>query len=413
MELKTFVFYLLLCQYLVQRTTSKIAESEEEWSANGCCHNCPNLNDIVRNSGNQRYVPICQHGKSGTNSYFATLFDKENKIPVFSKYTLSTMDTNSNEQNTNEQSNRNFLFEVQLVGHTTFGNIGNFRDVQQKLGLQREETWQRIKNTLAIEEDYKSDKNYHQGHLRPYAGCQNREAELATNTFTNVVPQVGSFNQGAWKSIEFQTRILIKDSKCEDNIVVTGAVPSSDELNGSVNIPSFMWSYVLCTNRITVFLVPNIENKLIHMYNFVTSFSTTKNNLPEVLHAIRDLEGRVRNIQILSSKGVINKASKDQAITLVDIRITIDDFVKKMWSLSEEPTWQGRDLYLQLICKGATKVKRCAPAPATPRKNRKNKKKPKTECETHTRIGGENIKNQGESKPQPLGTLKSQKRSNC
>ena len=56
MELKTFVFYLLLCQYLVQRMTSKIAESEEEWSAKGCCQNCPNLTDIVRDSGNQRYV---------------------------------------------------------------------------------------------------------------------------------------------------------------------------------------------------------------------------------------------------------------------------------------------------------------------------------------------------------------------
>ena len=347
MGLKTLVSHLLLCLCLVQRTTGKIA-SKEEWNASGCCQNCPNLTNIVHNSGSQRYVQICQHGKSGTNSYFATLFDKENKIPVFSKYTLIEMDTNSNEQNTNKKGNRNFLFEVQLVGNTTFGNIGNFQVVQQKLDLQREETWRKIKNTLAIEGDYKSDKNYQQGHLRPYAGCQNREAELATNTFTNVVPQVGSFNTGVWKSIEIRTRKLIEASRCVDNVVVVGAVPSMDKLNGRVTIPSFLWSYVKCHNHTVVVLAPNIENDLIKRYKLVTIFFTTEEELSEVLRKIRDLENKVSRIKHLRGKSEVGNLGEDQKETLTDIQETITQFKDDLQDSAKQPTKEGESLFLKL-----------------------------------------------------------------
>ena len=86
MGLRKLILHLLLYQYVTQQIASKIVRNNGDWNADGCCEECPDLSDIVPASNNQRYVKICQHGESGNKSYFATLFDTTNRIPVFSKF---------------------------------------------------------------------------------------------------------------------------------------------------------------------------------------------------------------------------------------------------------------------------------------------------------------------------------------
>ena len=186
MRLKTLVFHLLLCQYLLQRTTSKIVNNDE-WIAPGCCQNCPNLNNVIRASDNQQYVKICQHGTAGHNSHFATLFDTVNRIPVFSKFTVYNNDLNIRRPD--------FMYEAQLVGETNVGNIGSFEIIRKLLNLKRGEVWGKIGRKQAIKSDY-TGTGFDKGHLRPHAGCQSIEATIATYTYTNVVPQLESFNRG-------------------------------------------------------------------------------------------------------------------------------------------------------------------------------------------------------------------------
>ena len=333
MGLITLIFHLLLCQCLVQHTTSKIVRGIKDWNARGCCENCPALSDLVPDSNNQRYVKICQHGKSGTVSYFATVVDTRNRIPVFSKFTVYS--------GKKETGQRSFMYEAQLVDETLFeGNIGDFTMIKKQLKLSNTAVWDRIKTKQATKFDY-IRSGYAKGHLRPHAGSENKEAEIATYTYTNAVPQEGTFNQGVWSSVEDQTRNFIEAARCSDNnhVVVVGAVPSSDQVNNRVTIPSFLWSYVKCADHIAVFLAPNIDNDLINKNKLLTVFFTSGKNLQGVLHKIRDL--------------------RDHGRTLNNIQSIITQFKNDTLNYAISPPIKGKPLLDNLKCEGIYYVKEC------------------------------------------------------
>ena len=170
------------------------------------------------------------------------------------------------------------------------------------------------------------------------------------------MPQVGSFNMGAWKSIEMRTRKFIEASRCVDNVVVVGAVPSMDKLNDRVTIPSFLWSYVKCVHDVAVVLAPNIANILIKQFKLVTVFFTSEEMLPGVLRKIRDLENRVSRIQHLAGKTKAGNLSNQNYI-----RATIRTLKYGFEGSATEPPPEGKRLLLQMGCAGTVKIKECNP----------------------------------------------------
>ena len=359
MGLRTLGFHLLLCQYLIQHTRNKIANNEE-WNAMRCCQNCPNLNSIVHAYNDMRYVKICQHGTAGRVSHFATLFDTVNRIPVFSKFKV---------HNTCRViGTKPFLFEVQLVGQTPFGNIGGVAEIKKQLNLTSEQAGEEIRTKHATDSDY-NRTGFDKGHLRPVAGCENTAAEIATYTYTNAVPQVFSFNRGVWKSVERETRNFIAESRCfGDNVVVVGAVPSSDKLNWRVNIPSFLWSYIECANDIVVFLAPNINNNHIKKYQLVTAFFTVKNNLAKVLLEIRDLDTVA--VGHLGGENLSGNQLK-QFTGILNILTQFQNYVQDKL-IAIQPTGEGDWMFKQLGCTGSTHLKTCTGV--------------KKSCDTGTRV---------------------------
>ena len=329
MGLKTLMFILLLFQYLVQDTTSKIVQNED-WHKPQCCENCPALNDIVHDSISERYVKICQLGESGTQSHFGTLFDTKNRIPVFSKFTVQS---GSNQR----ACQRKFLYEAQLVDEGHFdGNIAGKPEIARQLDLGNQEAWERIKTRQAIECDY-SQSGYVRGHLRPCAGS---EDSRATCTYTNVVPQVSDFNNGLWKSVEYRTRNFIKDAKCSDHHVIVGAVPGKARINDRVAIPSALWSYVRCDHHIVVFLAGNINKKLINKHRLLTVFFAKYDDVRNVLRAMRDLAG--------------------ESNRLCDIKHMMKRFGKDMRKYAKKPPMGLSEKVLKnLACKETSNVKSC------------------------------------------------------
>ena len=187
----------------------------------------------------------------------------------------------------------NFLFEAQLVDESEFeGNIANSVIIRRRLNLKTDEVRRRIKIKQAVKSDYIAP--YQQGHLRPHGGCGTPAGERATYTFTNIVPQVGDFNNGVWKSVEIQGRKFIHEFCRYNNHVVVGAVPSNSQSNNRVTIPSFMWSYVKCARDVIVFLAPNIKNVEIKTYQLLIVFFTNGEHLKPVLQAIQRLGGKDR-----------------------------------------------------------------------------------------------------------------------
>uniref|UniRef100_A0AAY5K0X4 Uncharacterized protein n=1 Tax=Esox lucius TaxID=8010 RepID=A0AAY5K0X4_ESOLU len=175
------------------------------------------------------YKPICQFYK---NDYrFATLYDMNNKIPMFSAYKFTG-------------------------GRGSGNNIDDTWKIEPQVGLLQITFSQGAQYThQAVDQDYKNvntDPLVNRGHLFPVMHADGDDAKESTYTLTNIVPQVQTFNGGSWKLMEENvTKIMNQSCKNSNNnteaYVVTGAVPSENNtLNNRVNIPSFMWTAFCC-----------------------------------------------------------------------------------------------------------------------------------------------------------------------
>ncbi|XP_055768700.1 endonuclease domain-containing 1 protein-like isoform X2 [Salvelinus fontinalis] len=196
----------------------------------------PNLPGILVGGifkNEDRYKPICQKYK---NFYrFATLYDTFNRIPVFSAYTFTG--------NTTGRPIDRWMIEPGLEGV-------NRTEMQiQEGGSYKHQ---------AEQKDYKNSKyrGVNRGHLFPSSHAHDLDTQKSTFTLTNIVPQVVSFNDGSWKTMERNVRGTLK-LNCKDAndqikaYVVTGAVPNNNKtkLNNRVNIPYLMWTAYCCENK--------------------------------------------------------------------------------------------------------------------------------------------------------------------
>lgn len=171
-----------------------------------------------------RYQQICQ--RYGNQYRYATLYDTQNRIPVYSAYIYSGYAPTGP---------HTWLIEPQLDGvnlpeMTTDGNI---------LMLPHQ----------AVNQDY-AKSGYNRGHLYPKChNCKQDQTE-STYTLTNAAPQTGEDNRRWFNQVE---RIVDQSIKtvCSANTahVVTGVIPGNISMNRRVNIPSYYWTAFCCRNR--------------------------------------------------------------------------------------------------------------------------------------------------------------------
>ncbi|CAB1345620.1 unnamed protein product, partial [Coregonus sp. 'balchen'] len=205
----------------------------------------PNLPGILVDGtvkDQNRYKPICQlfkymKKKEVYNTYmFATLYDTTNKIPVFSAFTFTGVGSSERRPDT-------WMIEPQLDG-----------------GLDRDMSLEKDGVTYthqAVNQDFHNSVNptgLTKGHIFPKGYANQPANQNSTFTLTNCVPQVQSFNDGSWGTMERKVRKVLL-SQCLDNTgkpkayVVTGAAPSTNNtLNNRVNIPDLLWTAYCCYN---------------------------------------------------------------------------------------------------------------------------------------------------------------------
>ncbi|TRZ06252.1 hypothetical protein HGM15179_020856 [Zosterops borbonicus] len=175
---------------------------------------------------------ICQRYK---NSYhFATLYDKDKRIPVYSAYMYRP--------GSGLRPHTWSFVEPQLISNN------NLKEMEREWTLinQHNFTLDQIKDSQAVLEDYEKMTGLDRGHLSPSVHQDSIDSKTATFTLTNIVPQDSNLYTGWWNTYENQT-MHEKSNDCEKTYMITGAVPGNIYVaDGRINRPSHIWSAACC-----------------------------------------------------------------------------------------------------------------------------------------------------------------------
>ncbi|RVE60829.1 hypothetical protein OJAV_G00184250 [Oryzias javanicus] len=194
----------------------------------------PEIPNILKDEAIQdqnRYKPICQTYQNTRT--FLTLYDTEEKIPVFSAIKFV-----QEREPGGRSKNQKWMIEPQLENESADKNMKNYNEQQGTYNHQ------------ASNSDY-TNSGYSRGHVCPRSYASTQMAKTSTFTLTNVVPQVISFNSGSWEKMEtcvkcFMEKFCKNNNGAIEGYVVAGAKPGDKKLNDRVNIPSMMWSAFCC-----------------------------------------------------------------------------------------------------------------------------------------------------------------------
>ncbi|KAL2079148.1 hypothetical protein ACEWY4_024892 [Coilia grayii] len=185
---------------------------------------------ILQDPGNNnRYQQICQCllDQNGKPQYFyATLYDTQNKIPVYSAYNLSHADIDREDR---------WYVEPQLDG----GKL-------ECMGGQNQIPIANRGQKQALNRDY-DGSGYDKGHLFPVYHTSSSSAMLATSTLTNAAPQDPAFNRGRWRLHEEAMVELARD--CLHAFMVTGVVPGNTVIGNGVRVAKYYWSALCCLEK--------------------------------------------------------------------------------------------------------------------------------------------------------------------
>ncbi|PKU31158.1 endonuclease domain-containing 1 [Limosa lapponica baueri] len=211
---------------------------------------------------------ICQHYKN--RYYYATLYNRDLRIPVYSAYLY---------QPGPGKSSGDWLVEPQLMGQTYPKTMEREWTLSKYFNISLEE----LSKSQAVLKDYKNLTGLNRGHLNPSGHQPNNTCRNATFTLTNIIPQNDKLNSGAWMKYE-QNTMTAKTKACKTTYVVVGAVPGNNYIaKGRVNIPSYIWSSACCEmdnnqtmswaviaennkNKVEDITLGELENRLTKLY---------------------------------------------------------------------------------------------------------------------------------------------------
>ncbi|KAK2850876.1 hypothetical protein Q5P01_007152 [Channa striata] len=162
----------------------------------------------------QNAEKICQ--KMDGSYFFATLYSKYHRIPLYSAYTFAY---GCNNQEGRKSGNWFIEPQLSLNENAAFANMDNM-----KSDTARESQFTMVGQ--AINADY-SNTGYDRGHLNPNS-FQCNDGRKATFTLTNSAPMDACFNRVHWKEWEAALeRILKAQNVLGTAYLVTGAVPGA------------------------------------------------------------------------------------------------------------------------------------------------------------------------------------------
>ncbi|XP_027766768.1 endonuclease domain-containing 1 protein-like [Empidonax traillii] len=212
---------------------------------------------------------ICQ--TLSNQQFFATLYNKDKRIPVYSAYIYK--------RETGERPSLQWMVEPQLI-HSNFSkNMQTVATLRNITDVTEEE----IMASEAVNEDYEGS-GWDRGHLNPSGQHNSLINRNATFTLTNAVPMYPTLNRGQWKIYEQQT-MRSKTENCPTTYVIVGAVPGNSSINKDrVNIPNYVWAGACCKttnntviawgaiarnneNTVQVLKLGELERNLTRLYN--------------------------------------------------------------------------------------------------------------------------------------------------
>ncbi|XP_067261201.1 endonuclease domain-containing 1 protein-like isoform X1 [Chanodichthys erythropterus] len=178
-----------------------------------------------------RYMQICQNLNGVV--YYATYYDTDNKIPVYSAYRFAGRKDCTRLDK--------WYIEPQLDDNNQQPNMKLERDVViPGLGVRQ-----------ALNGDYEKS-GYDRGHLAPVYQAQSQSCSDATFTLANAAPQNPSFNRGQWKKLEKEMAEELENTCLKTKLsvfIVTGVVPGTQTLKNRVNVPSHFWTAYCCLDQ--------------------------------------------------------------------------------------------------------------------------------------------------------------------
>ncbi|KAI5616096.1 endonuclease domain-containing 1 protein-like [Silurus asotus] len=195
----------------------------------------PNLNGVISPPtmfvGNQ-YKQICQ--TLNDNVEFATFYDTNNRIPVYSSY--------------------RFIRKVDCTRRSKWFIEPQLDDQTQGVNM-KSESGGTYGDHQALNKDYENQTaqtKYHRGHLAPVYHSSSQSCSDATFTLTNAAPQEASFNRRWFHHAESKMEEKMSTdciNKGWNAYVVTGVVPGNTTLNNRVLIPSHYWTAFCCLDN--------------------------------------------------------------------------------------------------------------------------------------------------------------------
>ncbi|XP_063180532.1 endonuclease domain-containing 1 protein-like [Chroicocephalus ridibundus] len=260
---------LLLLLLQVSATCLWLGRSEVVTSFQG---SCPQF-FFRQTPPNQALEPqnpawICQRYRN--QYYFATLYDRTRRIPVYSAYVYHPAPG---------KRPKTWLVEPQLLGPTYPKTMEREWTLLNNFHISLEQ----LSDSQAILKDFKNLTGLNRGHLNPSSHHNDSNSRTATFTLTNIIPQDEKLNGGAWNNYEQQTMIK-KTQGCKTTYVVVGAVPGNNYIaKGRVNKPSYIWSSACCEvdnnhrkawaviaendkNAVELLTLGGLENRLTQLY---------------------------------------------------------------------------------------------------------------------------------------------------
>ncbi|XP_039617940.1 endonuclease domain-containing 1 protein-like [Polypterus senegalus] len=181
----------------------------------------------------QNAARICQ--TYNNRAHFATMYDKENRIPIYSAY----IHTNGG----NGIRSNDWYIEPQLID----------RRREKNMIIVSNNATEEEKESQAVSEDYTATDatRYDRGHLSPSMHHNNEESRTATFTLTNIVPQRTILNQGEWN--RYETEIMQQFvNGCTTTYVIVGVIRGKNDkktINNRVKVPSHLWTAACCVNN--------------------------------------------------------------------------------------------------------------------------------------------------------------------